>query len=52
VTSTTQDPTEDVTAIRETYEEFELGDATVAMISDPHVDDAWIQSNVVEQVAP
>lgn len=50
MTSTTQDQREE--AIRETYEEFDLGDATVAMISDPHVDDAWIQSNVVEQVTP
>lgn len=51
MTSTTQDHREEG-AIRETYEEFDLGDATVAMISDPHVDDAWIQSNVVEQVTP
>ena len=51
MTSTTQDRHEEA-PIRETYEEFDLGDATVAMISDPHVDDAWIQSNVVEQVTP
>lgn len=38
--------------IRETYEEFDLGDTTVAMISDPHVDDAWVQSDVVQQITP
>jgi hypothetical protein len=36
--------------IRETYEEFELEDATVAMISDPEVTNAWIQSDTVEQI--
>lgn len=37
-------------AIRETYEEFAVGDATVGMIADPENGNAWIQSTVVEQV--
>jgi hypothetical protein len=32
-------------AVRETYEEFQLREATVAMISDPHNEHAWIQSS-------
>jgi hypothetical protein len=51
VTTSAQDEAGQET-IRETYEEFELGDTTVAMISDPRVDDAWIQSNVVQQIVP
>lgn len=38
--------------IREVYEEFEVGDATVAMISDPRADDAWIQSDVTRLIEP
>ena len=32
--------------VRETYEEFELRDTTVAMVSDPENGRAWIQSSV------
>lgn len=38
--------------IRETYEEFQVGETTVAMIADPHAQDAWIQSDIIHQVAP
>lgn len=38
--------------LRETYEEFTVGDATVAMIADPQDQNAWIQSNVTTQVVP
>lgn len=38
--------------IRETYEEFAVGETTVAMIADPHLETAWIQSDVVWQVVP
>jgi hypothetical protein len=31
-------------AVRDTYEEFELRETTVAMISDPKNEHAWIQS--------
>lgn len=36
--------------VRETYEEFELRDATVAMVSDPENRCAWIQSSVTVAV--
>lgn len=39
-------------SIRETYEEFDLGDTTVAMISDPEVENAWIQSDTLSRIAP
>jgi hypothetical protein len=32
--------------IRETYEEFDLGEVRVAMIADPENGHAWIQSDV------
>lgn len=32
--------------IRDVYEEFEVGNSIVAMVSDPMAQDAWIQSNV------
>ncbi len=32
--------------VRETYEEFELRDTTVAMVSDPENGRAWVQSSV------
>jgi len=51
VTTSVQDGDEGE-AIRETYEEFDLGDTTVAMISDPHADNAWIQSDTVQQIVP
>ncbi len=50
--TTTAPDQEGQETIRETYEEFDLGDTTVAMIADPHVDNAWIQSDVVEQIVP
>lgn len=36
--------------IRETYEEFQVGETTVAMIADPENGNAWIQSTVAETV--
>lgn len=39
-------------SIRETYEEFDLGDATVAMISDPQAERAWIQSDTIQPIEP
>lgn len=36
--------------IRETYEEYDLGTARIAMIADPDNDEAWIQSDVTEPV--
>lgn len=38
--------------IRETYEEFQVGESIVAMIADPQAQDAWIQSNITHQVVP
>lgn len=38
--------------VRETYEEFEVGESVVAMIADPQAQDAWIQSDVTSQVVP
>lgn len=38
--------------IRETYEEFKVGESTVAMIADPQAHDAWIQSDITHQVVP
>ncbi|WP_201287794.1 hypothetical protein [Salinirussus salinus] len=37
-------------AVRETYEEFELRDTTVAMVSDPHNEYAWVQSSLTVPV--
>lgn len=36
--------------IRETYDEFSVGDLTVAMISDPLNEHAWIQSTAATTV--
>jgi hypothetical protein len=38
--------------IRELYEEFQLGEITVSMITDPENSDAWIQSNVSQSIDP
>ena len=32
-------------AIRETYEEYDVGDTRLAMIADPENEHAWIQSD-------
>jgi len=40
------------TAIRETYEEYDIGDTRLAMIADPENEHAWIQSDVTESVEP
>ncbi|QPV64909.1 hypothetical protein I7X12_10000 [Halosimplex litoreum] len=37
-------------AIRETYEEYDVGDTRLAMIADPENEHAWIQSDVTEQI--
>lgn len=46
------DETESGTPIRETYEEYDLDAATVAMIADPENEHAWIQSDVTRRIAP
>jgi hypothetical protein len=38
--------------IRETFEEYEVGDARLAMIADPENEHAWIQSDVTASVDP
>ena len=38
--------------IRARYDEFELGSATVAVISDPERDTAWIISDVSDEITP
>jgi len=37
-------------AIRETYEEYDVGDARLAMIADPENEHAWIQSDLTEPI--
>ncbi|SEW18388.1 hypothetical protein [Halobacterium jilantaiense] len=44
------EPPVDDAAIRDTYEEYDLEDARVAMIADPHNEHAWIQSDVTVPV--
>lgn len=49
----THDPDQPNTSIiRETYEEYKLGAATVAMIADPQNTHAWIQSTTTAGVEP
>lgn len=36
--------------IRAVYEEYDLGEARVGMISDPENEHAWIQSDVTVQI--
>ena len=36
--------------IRETYEEYDVGDTRLAMIADPENAHAWIQSDVTRDV--
>lgn len=36
--------------IRETYEEYEVGDTRISMIADPENQRAWIQSDTVREV--
>lgn len=38
--------------IRETYEEYDLDDARVAVIADPEAPFAWIQSDVTCPIDP
>jgi hypothetical protein len=38
--------------IREEYDEFSVGSATVGMISDPLNEHAWIQSTMTTTVTP
>lgn len=50
-----QHPTDESTAdplIRETYEEYDVGDARLAMIADPENKHAWIQSDHTYAVEP
>ncbi|WP_164471591.1 hypothetical protein [Halosimplex salinum] len=37
-------------AIRETYEEYDVGDTRLAMIADPENEHAWIQSDQTEPI--
>ncbi|MFB6141370.1 MAG: hypothetical protein ABEJ26_13165 [Halosimplex sp.] len=37
-------------AIRETYEEYDVGDTRLAMIADPENEHAWIQSDLTEPI--
>jgi len=37
-------------AIRETYEEYDVGDNRLAMIADPENEHAWIQSDLTEAI--
>lgn len=41
---------DDERPIRETYEEFDVDGTTVAMITDPENERAWLQSDVVRDV--
>lgn len=36
--------------VRETYEEYAVGETTVSMIADPENGHAWIQSTLVQPV--
>lgn len=38
--------------IADTYEEFAVGEKTVAMIADPRNECAWIQSDVTRPIEP
>lgn len=40
------------TDIRETYQEYSVGNRRIATISDPENAAAWIQSTVTEEVVP
>lgn len=37
-------------AVRETYEEYDVGDTRLAMIADPENEHAWIQSDLTEPI--
>jgi hypothetical protein len=37
-------------SVQYTYEEFDLDDVRVAMITDPHDEHAWIQSDLTRPV--
>lgn len=37
-------------AIRETYEEYDVGDTRLAMIADPENEHAWIQSDRTDAI--
>lgn len=36
--------------IRETYEEYDIGETRLAMIADPENEHAWIQSDLTEPI--
>lgn len=38
--------------IRETYEEYDVGESRVGVISDPENEYAWIWSDQVQQLTP
>jgi len=37
-------------AIRESYEEYDIGDTRLAMIVDPENEHAWVQSDLTEPI--
>lgn len=41
---------EETGLVRETYEEYAVGETTVSMIADPENGHAWIQSTLTQQV--
>jgi hypothetical protein len=46
----TGDTTVDDDQIRETYEEFTVGETRIAILTDPENDTAWIQSDLTEEI--
>lgn len=54
MTTTTRDSDRDggEPEIRETYEQYEVGDSVVGMIADPENEYAWIQSDVTMPIKP
>lgn len=45
-----QRPTDRDAEIREQYDEYEVGESTVGVISDPENEHAWIWSDVVTKL--
>lgn len=49
--STQNSTTDSDEQIRETYEEYTIGETRLAMIADPENEHAWIQSDTAEEIA-
>lgn len=43
---------DEASVVRATYEEFQIGSETIAMISDQENDRAWIQSDSTQPIEP